>query len=108
MSAPARPWSATADGLMVRVRLTPRGGRDAVDGLQILSDGTAVLAARVRAVPEKGAANTALEHLLAAQAGVPRSAVSVTAGSTARIKTVRLAGEAGRLAAALEAALAKG
>lgn len=107
-AVPAGPWSATGDGLLVRVRLTPRGGRDAIDGLQMLSDGTVVLAARVRAVPEKGAANTALESLLAAAAGLPRSAATVTAGSTARIKTVRLSGDAATVAGTLLAAASKG
>ncbi|NJL07406.1 MAG: hypothetical protein HC900_03440 [Methylacidiphilales bacterium] len=53
-------WRAVGDGITLSVRLTPRGGRDALDGLAELSDGRRVLAARVRAVPEAGAANAAL------------------------------------------------
>ena len=59
------PWRATADGLSLVVRLTPKGGRDAIDGLETMSDGKAVLKARVRAVPEDGKANAALVELLA-------------------------------------------
>ncbi|MCA3601964.1 MAG: DUF167 domain-containing protein, partial [Methylobacterium sp.] len=46
---------------MLLVRLTPRGGRDALDGRQALSDGRMVPAARVRAILQNGAANAALE-----------------------------------------------
>lgn len=93
--------------VLVDVRLTPRGGRDAIDGVQVLSDGRMVLAARVRAVPEDGRANAALEALMADAAGVPKSAVAVTSGATSRVKTLRIRGldEAGaaRLATAADA-----
>ena len=88
--------------MVVRVRLTPRGGRDAFEGAEVLSDGEAVLKERVRAAPEKGLANAALEKLLAAALGVPKSAVSVVAGGTSRTKTLKIAGEPGRLAEAME------
>ena len=42
-------WRAAPDALTMRVRVTPRGGRDAVEGLDKLSDGRAVLKVRVRA-----------------------------------------------------------
>ena len=45
----ARPWLRTGDGVSVAVRLTPKGGRDAIDGIETLSDGRAVLNVRVRA-----------------------------------------------------------
>ncbi|MGD9923939.1 MAG: DUF167 family protein, partial [Pseudorhodoplanes sp.] len=61
----ARPWIATARGLSVTIRLTPRGGRDAIDGIETLSDGRPVLKARVRAAPTEGAANAALLSLMA-------------------------------------------
>ena len=90
----------------VRVRLTPKSARDELDGLEVLSDGTSVLAARVRAVPEKGAANLALETLLAKRLGVARTRVSVVSGSTSRIKTVAIEGDAEIVAASLKALLA--
>lgn len=76
--------------LVLRIRLTPRADRDRIDGVKTLSDGTEVLAARVRAVPEDGKANAALCVLVAGAAGVARSAVSVEAGATQRVKTVRI------------------
>lgn len=99
---PACPYEADAGGLRVRVRLTPRGGRDALEGTEFLSDGRAVLKARVRAAPEKGLANAALEKLVAEALGVPKSTVSVIAGGASRTKTVKIAGEPGRLVEAME------
>lgn len=103
MTGPERPWRAVKGGVSVDVRLTPRSGHDRVDGLSALSDGRQVLAARVRAVPEKGAANAALEVLMARTLGLPKSAVSLETGSTARIKTLHVSGEPEALMAALEA-----
>jgi uncharacterized protein YggU (UPF0235/DUF167 family) len=42
------------------VRLTPRGGRDAIDGIEPLSAGRRVLKVRVRAAASEGEANAAL------------------------------------------------
>ncbi len=95
------PWRSRPDGLEVTVRVTPRGGRDAVDGVETLSDGRPVLKVRVRAAPEDGAANEGVRRLLAKALGRPVSAVSLKAGATARLKTFLVAGEPERLASAL-------
>jgi hypothetical protein len=78
--------------LLVEVRLTPRGGSDRIEGTKALSDGRVVVAARVKAVPEDGKANAAVAALLAAAAGLPKSAAAVVSGPTARLKTIRLTG----------------
>ena len=104
---PASPFELVAGGIRIHVRLTPRGGRDAIEGLDVLSDGRAVLKARVRAVPEKGAANAALEALLAKALGAPKATVSVVAGGASRLKTVEVMGDASRLAKAMEGLLCK-
>ncbi|MDR3372170.1 MAG: DUF167 family protein [Ancalomicrobiaceae bacterium] len=83
------------------MRLTPKSSRDGLDGVEVLSDGTSVLAVRVRAVPEKGAANAALEALLAKVLGVARTRVSVVSGSTSRVKTVAIEDEVEIVAARL-------
>ncbi|MGE0562980.1 MAG: DUF167 family protein [Pseudolabrys sp.] len=98
----ARPWAPSAGGLSLAVRLTPKGGRDAIDGLETLADGRSVLKARVRAAPTDGEANDALCSLLAKMLGVPRSTVTVAAGATARIKRIEIAGEPEKITAALE------
>lgn len=95
------------DGLELFVRLTPRSSKDAVEGIEQTADGRSHLTARVRAAPEKGEANAALEKLLATALGIPKKSVSVVAGGTSRLKTVRIAGDAGDLARLL-VALAKG
>jgi len=92
------PFRERADGIDLFVRLTPRSSRDGIDGFGEAGDGSFHLIARVRAVPEKGAANHALERLVAEWLGVPRSRVAVVAGGTSRLKTVRIAGDAALLA----------
>lgn len=89
----ALPWRVIDGGATVAVRLTPRGGRDAIDGQGEMSDGRKVLLARVRQPPEDGAANTALLKLLAKAVGIPASAAEIVSGHTARIKVVRLHGD---------------
>jgi len=99
VAAPASgAWSAQPDGVTVAVRLTPKGGRDAIDGLERMADGRVVLKVRVRAAPSDGEANAALVRCLAQALGVPARDVSLVAGATARIKRVKVAGEAGTLA----------
>ncbi len=94
------PWRAVPGGLEVRVRVTPRGGRDALDGVEVLSDGRSVLKVRVRAVPAKGAANGTMRRVLAGALGCPASAVVLTAGAAGRVKTFRIGGDGAALAAA--------
>jgi uncharacterized protein len=92
-------FTPTPDGLRLRVRVTPNASLDRIDGLGTLADGTSVLRLRVRAVPEDGRANAAVIQLLAKALGLPRSAVTLVAGDTARLKTVHLRGDPDELAA---------
>jgi hypothetical protein len=103
-----RPWSAMAGGVALSVRLTPKGGRDGIDGIELLADGRSVLKARVRAAPSEGEANAALIRLLAKAVGVPSRDVALSAGATARIKRLTIAGDGPTLIAALEKIAAKG
>ena len=95
-------WSVTPDGLAIAIRLTPRGGRDSLDGLETLADGRQVLKARVRAAPSDGAANAALIALLARQLQISRSQISLTAGASARLKRVVVQGGGEALVARLQ------
>jgi uncharacterized protein len=99
---PARPWQAAPGGLVLAVRLTPKGGRDAIDGVAELADGSRVLKVRVRAAASEGEANTALVRLLANTLGVPARDVHLVAGASARRKRLQIDGAASALAAALE------
>jgi uncharacterized protein YggU (UPF0235/DUF167 family) len=100
---PPLPWQAERDGLRLFVRLTPRGGQDALEGVETLADGRAVLKGRVRAAPEHGAANAALISLVAKALGVPKSAVRLVSGGSSRLKTLKVAGDPERLVAAVRA-----
>lgn len=96
------PWIAGAGAVTLTVRLTPKGGRDAIDGVETLADGRAVLKVRVRAAPSDGEANDALCRLIARALGVPPRDVSLSTGATSRIKRLTVAGEALALITALE------
>jgi len=98
----ARPWAVAAGGIVVTVRLTPKGGRDSIDGIEALADGSTVLKARVRVAPSEGEANAALVRLLAKAVGVPASRVSIAGGATSRIKRLKIVGDAVALSATLE------
>jgi uncharacterized protein (TIGR00251 family) len=100
--AAARPWTVTADCLALAVRLTPKGGRDSVDGMEQLADGRSVLKVRVRAAASEGEANAALVKLIAKTVGVAPREVELIAGATSRIKRLKIAGNCTALAAALE------
>jgi uncharacterized protein len=103
MTMGAPPWKVEAGGLSLAVRLTPKGGRDAIDGIDELSDGRRVLKARVRAVPEDGKANMALLRLVADTLDLPIGRVSLTGGATSRLKTLRIDADATPVIAVLEA-----
>lgn len=98
-----KPYRLTAEGLLLAVRVTPNAGVDRIEGIERRDDGRVVIRLRVAAVPDKGKANAAVIALLAARLDVPKSAISVVAGETARLKTVALAGDPGVLARRIDA-----
>ena len=100
--ASADRFQIRINGVSVRVRLTPKGGRDAVEGWEIDSSGTSHLKARVRAAPESGKANAALIDLIAEMLGVSRSSVTIAGGEKARLKIVAITGDTSALVAKLE------
>ncbi|GFO81235.1 DUF167 family protein [Methyloceanibacter sp.] len=104
--APRLKVRQTEKGIAIAVRLTPKSARDAVEGVEEFG-GDPVLKARVRAVPENGRANTALETLIADWLEVPRSSVSIAHGSKARIKIVAVDGNAIVLSALIATRLAE-
>jgi len=78
--------------MRLAVRLTPRGGRAAIDGWAIDDAGRPYLKVRVAAPPVEGAANAALLALLAKTLGLPRSALTLASGAGARLKLIDIAG----------------
>ena len=81
-----------SDSGRLTIRLTPRGGRDQIDGWAMDPAGRAILKIRVSAPPVEGEANSALEQLLAKTLGVAKSSVKVASGTTARLKLVEVGG----------------
>jgi uncharacterized protein len=102
-----RPFSRMDGVVTLHLRLTPKGGRDSLDGFGLAADGRAHALARVRAVPEDGAANAALTVLLAKTFGVKKSAIEVVAGHTSRLKTLKIVDHDALVTAALESAWQK-
>jgi uncharacterized protein len=86
------PWRITETGLDLRVRLTPRASQDHIEGVIETATGAAVKIL-VRAVPEAGRANTAVETIVADWLAVPKSSVVVTSGVTSRVKMLTVAGD---------------
>ena len=102
----AELWTVTGDGVRLRVRLTPKSARDAIEGLAETAEGSA-LQARVRAAPEEGAANAALGKLIARWLGVPKTTVTLLSGTRSRIKTLVIRGAPAELGALIAKRLAE-
>jgi uncharacterized protein YggU (UPF0235/DUF167 family) len=78
--------------MQIAVRVTPRGGRDGVDGWMRDDAGRLLLKVRVAAAAAEGQANAAVLALLAKALGRPKSALVVISGQTARVKRVEAEG----------------
>ena len=78
--------------MQIAVRVTPRGGRDGVDGWMRDDAGRLVLKVRVAAAAAEGQANTAVVALLAKALGRPKSALTLASGHTARVKRIVVEG----------------
>jgi uncharacterized protein len=88
---------AGRNGIILKVRLTPKSSRDEIAGVADYA-GEMVLKARVRAVPEGGRANAALEILIARWLGLPPSLVSIVRGGKSRLKEIAIEGDDAALA----------
>jgi uncharacterized protein (TIGR00251 family) len=72
---------------MLAVYVTPKASRDEVAGWR-----GAELAVRVTSAPEEGKANASVCKTVARALGVPRTAISVVRGETARHKLLEISG----------------
>lgn len=70
--------------MQLRIRVVP-GARN--EGVEWLGD---MLKVKVRAAPEKGRANAAVEELLAQRLALPQSSVRIVAGFGSPLKTLEL------------------
>src|SRR3954466_14498086 len=95
------PWRYSTEGISVALRVTPRGGRDDIDGIETLANGRSVVKVRVRAIAEGGEANRAVTELLATALCVPKKSVRLLSGATSRIKQIAIDGNPETLGEAL-------
>lgn len=90
--------------MQIAVRVTPRGGRDAVEGWIRDDAGRLMLKVRVAVAAADGQANAAVLALLAKALKRPKSALTLVSGQTARVKRIEVEGlGATQLAAAFGA-----
>jgi uncharacterized protein (TIGR00251 family) len=101
------PLAATADGVRLQIRLTPRARANRIDGIIRSADGTPVLKVSVTAPPAENRANDALIALLAREWELSRRDLTLVAGGKSRNKLVHIAGEPQALLQRLAAALAE-
>ena len=88
-----RPWQATAGGIRIAVRVTPRASKSI-----FLAGAPEHFAVRLAAPPVEGAANAALVELIARIFGVAKRDVTLVAGEASRIKRLAVAGDPSALA----------
>src|SRR4030081_3910323 len=100
------PWRYSTQGISVALRVTPRGGRDDIDGIETLANGRSVVKVRVRAIAEGGEANRAVIELLAKALGGPRGQIRVLSGTTSRLKQIAVDGDPAKLGDALRKLIA--
>lgn len=94
-------WTATQDGVRLRLKVRPQARRAGIDGVVADRDGEA-LSISVTAAPEDGKANAAVIALLARALDIAKSTISVTQGAASRRKTIHVAGDGTALSATLE------
>ncbi|WP_374377248.1 DUF167 family protein [Dongia sp.] len=94
---------ATADGIRLRLRVTPKSRREGPQGFAELPEGGWALKVGINAAPEDGKANAAVVALLAKHLPVAKAAITVAAGAKDRRKLVDIRGDPAELGQALEA-----
>jgi hypothetical protein len=87
-----KAWRHGNACVIAHFRLTPKSFKEAIDGVIETPEGPA-FQARVRALPEDGAANRALEELVAGWLGVPKRSILLATGGKSRLKSMRISGD---------------
>lgn len=84
------------NGVKLRLRLTPKSSQDKIVGVEQGPDGP-VLAVKVRAIPDKGKANSAVLKLISRWVVLPQAEINLVSGHKSRFKTVEILGNEERL-----------
>lgn len=103
LPAAALPIQPVAEGVRLRLKVTPKAKHASIGGLQPEADGGVALKVAVTAAPEDGKANAAVIAILAKEWGVAKTAFSVVAGATDRRKLVEIRGSTAELTARIGA-----
>ena len=96
------PFGMNDSGARLTIRLTPKVGHAGIRGIATAADGSAYVKPSVTTPAEGGKANRALIKLLARELRLPASAMHVVSGTTARQKSVQIAGDPAQLKKRLE------
>ena len=75
---------------ILAVRVTPRSARPGIGEWREDSDGRCFLEVRVAAAPSEGAANLDVIKLLAKALDLPKSAIVIQRGASARLKRLEV------------------
>jgi uncharacterized protein (TIGR00251 family) len=97
------PFVAEKEGVRLAVRLTPRAGRNRLDGVVAETDGRMALRVRIAAPPVEGAANKALMEFLCEALDLRKADIRIQSGETARLKILFLSGDSASIMTRLAA-----
>lgn len=87
------PVTPIAEGVRLRIRLTPKAARAGFGPLERNAAGEVFLKARVTTAPEDGKANKSLVKMLARALKLPAGDISVASGATSRNKQILIKGD---------------
>ena len=104
MSAVDGPASPHAEGLAIKLRVTPNAKRDEITGCRAWGEEMR-LVVRVSAAPEDGEANAAAMRVIARWLDLPLADLRLVSGQRSRLKTVVATGEPDALSRRLAARL---
>tara|TARA_R110002096_G_scaffold26689_8_gene82225 strand:+ start:1714 stop:2034 length:321 start_codon:yes stop_codon:yes gene_type:complete len=99
------PVSECDAGVRLAVRLSPGAKSNKLEGAETDAAGSVWLRVQVSAPPVDGQANAALVKLLAKRWRLPKSAICIVSGASARNKILRLEGDTATLRSQIEADL---
>lgn len=103
--ADSGPVFRTGDGVTVAIRVTPKAGRQRVEGMVADASGQLAIKITVTAAPENGKANKAVIAFLARTWKIPKSHISLQAGLTSRNKILKITGDTAALKGKIEETL---
>lgn len=102
---PHLPFQIVADGVEVRLRVTPKASHNAIGDVVADAQGNGALRVAVTAVPEKGGANAAVIKVLAKAWRLRKTDMQIVRGATDRNKVLLIQGDGEALSAQLRTAL---